>query len=254
MFVFASCKKENEAYFDEPNNTYPNINIDTTKHTYIYRDSLYFYEGLFKSKSDIQKFNIYLKENRKYRISSSQIFEDSSSIKLSLLADNNDTITVSEKLNRQNVLYFNSLKNQTLILQAQLQNEYNISLDYRLFFEELLYDSLSLKNKYFSYNGHFEENSNSCYFSPSNSYWHRWLKCNETISNTANITYTFLSSEENKTAEFGFVIAGSERLNKGTLFEFFRLVEHFHCGFKFFHIFVNIVKSKRFPLRSHTLF
>lgn len=220
LSILSSCKKENEDFFAEDDNGYPTIQIDSIIHSYISKDDNYFYEGLFKSKSNIVHFNLNLKANRKYRISCSQQFEDSSSISLSLLTKNTDTITISEKINLQNVLYFNSLKKQNLILQAQLQNEYNISLDYRIFFEELAYDTLQLNNNSFEYNGHFSDKvTDTCYFFPSNSYWHRWLKYANNISDTCSISYSIKSSIENKDAEFGFIIVGSDQLNKGSQFE-----------------------------------
>ncbi len=219
LLALSSCKKENEAYFEEPSNGYPTIEIDSIRYSYISKDNNYFYEGLFKSKSNIKNFNLKLKANRKYRISASQLFEDSCSINLCLLANNKDTITESQNLNTQKVLYFNSLKEQSLILQTQLESDYNISLDYRLFFEELSYDTLSLNNKSFSYNGHFSDKiKDTCYFFPSNSYWHRLLSPSLPISDTANISYTIKSSIQNEDYEFGFIIAGTKSLTYGNKF------------------------------------
>lgn len=212
LLIFSSCTKENEDYFDDSNGL-PTIELDSLKYSYISQNDEYFYESVFKGKTNIQKFNLKLKKNRKYRISCSQNFSDSSTINLSLLSGQ-DTITLSKKINGTDVLYFNSSQHQKLVLQAQLQNEYNISLDYRLYFEELEYDTLQLNNKPFTYNGHFtNERTDTAYFYPSESYWYRWMKYNENISNTATISYSFKSDIENQNQEFGFVIAGKDYLS-----------------------------------------
>ncbi len=212
--IFSSCKKENEAYFDKSNGL-TTIHIDSIKYSYISEDYNYFYKGLFSSKSDIQKFNLVLKKDRKYRLSSSQPFINFSTINLTLLAGN-DTITVSQNLNGQQVLYFNSSKDQTLILQAQLQNKYNLSLDYNLYFEELNYPSINIENKTFSYYGHFSnDNTDTCYFYPSNSYWYKWMKLDQELSNTSKIDFNIISSDENKNQDLGFIIGGTNELSAG---------------------------------------
>lgn len=216
--IFSSCKKENEDYFVDENAN-PNIEIDSLKYSYITNKNDYYYEGLFKGKEDIRKFNLKLKENRKYRISSSQKYNDISAISLSLL-QGSDTVTLSQVLNQQNVLYFNSSKEQTFTLQAQLKEEINISLDFRLYFEELEYDSLNLSTNLFTYHGHFsDEVTDSIYFYPSNSNWYKWLKLEQNISNTSSISYDIISSEENQNYEFGFVIGGSEELSTENQFQ-----------------------------------
>lgn len=211
FLIFSSCTKENEDYFDDSNGL-PTIKIDSLKYSYISADNEYFYKDIFKSSEHIQNFNLQLNKNRKYRISSSQEFNEYSAIGLELLASNNQTITISQDLNGQKVLYFNSSEYQTLLLHAQLQNEYNISLDYKLFFEELEYSRILLNDIQVSYYGHFSTNLNDTLsFYPSNSYWYRFIKTDNIVSNTADISYTFKSSIENQSQEFGFSLGASDR-------------------------------------------
>lgn len=215
---FSTCKKENEAYFEGDKN-FPTIEINPLKYSYISPEGAYFYSGSFKSTKHIQQFNLSLLEGRKYRISCSQPYSDSATISLSLLQDN-DTITVSESIYGQSIIYFNSSKTQTVTLQAQLQEMINISTDYRIYFEELEYDELSLSNQNFSYHGHFESiTQDSTYFYPSGSYWYRWLKLNNPINNNSNISYSVINSESNQNIELGFILGGSEELSMGQQFE-----------------------------------
>ena len=217
LLYLSSCTEENEDYFSDDNG-YPTIEVDSLKYSYISGKNEYFYDGIFKSKEHIQNFNLKLQENRKYRISSSQEFSDISTINLCLLAGS-DTITISQEINGQQVLYFNSSNYQSLILQAQLQGDVNISLDYKLYFEELEYDTLSLDSRQLSYYGHFTDSvADTCKFYPSGSYWYRWLRVNESISNLSDISYSFKLNEPSQEQEFGFVIAGSEELTSNNIY------------------------------------
>ena len=236
LFAFISCTEENSDYEKQKDNDYPNIEIDSLKYSYISPENNYYYNGQFKSKDYIQAFNLDLKENRKYRISSSQSFSDISKINLSLLTGN-DTITVSQNINNQQVLYFNSSNYQKLILKAQLQDNLNISLDYNIYFEELNNDTLSIKDYQFTYTGHYTDSlADSCLFYPSKSYWYKWLRLNRTISNNKNISYCFNYLNEESTHEFGFILGGSESLTKGNIFD-----DNLANG-----IFFNIIEDKYF--------
>lgn len=208
-----SCKKENEDYF-KPKSIYTIIEIDSLNHTYISKDHEYFFEGLFKSASDLKRFTLMLKEGKNYRFSSSQNFINTGSINLSLVNSNFDTITLSQNINHQNVLYYNALQDQEVILQAQLESQLNLSLDYRLFFEEREFSKFKFTNRSFEHNGNFSvKNNDTCVFTPSGSYWNRILKLNEPIS--SSISFDLKS----KSTDFSFILNGSESFSLGNEFD-----------------------------------
>lgn len=222
ILFFTSCKEENEDFTEdvETSNGYPNIRIDSLKYSYISSENNYFYDGIFKSREHSLSYNLKLQENRKYRISSSREFYDKSNIKL-FLYSGSYAITHSEDYDGNEVLYFNSSNYQNLVLKAKLQDDVNISLDYKLYFEEMSYDTLNFSNYQFSYYGHFTDSvSDTCKYYPSESMWYRWLRLNDDISSSKKtISYSFKLDNSDSKQDFGFVISGEAQLSSDNDFE-----------------------------------
>ena len=222
ILFFNSCKEKNEDFSEDVDkgNGFPNIAIDSLKYTYISAENNYFYKGFFKSREHILNFNLKLQENRKYRVSSSRKFYNKSDIKLTLYSGSNP-ITNSQDIDGNEVLYFNSSNYQDLILKANLQDQLNISLDYKLYFEEMAYDTLNFSNYQFSYYGHFTDSiADTCKYYPSESSWYRWLRLNNNIAPSKNsISYSFKLENSNYKQNFGFVISGDSQLSSDNDFE-----------------------------------
>lgn len=215
VIILSSCKKENDDFLFVEVNGFKNIEIDTLKYTYISPDGDYYYKGIFKSKNDVQSFNLKLEANRKYRISSSQPYINNSSIDLSLFSGS-DTVTNSYLLEGSDALYFNTSETGEYILKAKLKTAYNLSLDYYLYFEELKYAPLVYNEYPFEYRGHFESMANSLTLYPSYSFWNNWLKVDESIPYNSNISYQFIASEYTDNNTFGFMISASDSPEKST--------------------------------------
>lgn len=209
LIVLWSCKKENEDFLFIKDNGFTHITIDTLKYTYISPDGDYFHKGQFKSKNDVQSFNLKLEANRKYRISSAQPYIENSNIDLSLFSGS-DTVTISYSKEGSDAIYFNTSKAGDYMLKAKLKNAYNLSLDYYLYFEELKYAPLVYNEHPLEYRGHFESMIDTLTLYPSHSYWNNWIKLNAPIPYLSNISYRLKLSHYADNNTFGFMIGASD--------------------------------------------
>ncbi|MBN2668558.1 MAG: hypothetical protein JXR60_04945 [Bacteroidales bacterium] len=205
VLALFSCKKENEDY-PLPNNNYPNIAVDSLNYSFWSEAGLPYYEGYFNSANQVKNFNLKLYKNKQYRIFSSQQFDDTTYVRLALKNEDGNTITLSQVINHQSILYFNSPSDKTYLLSTQLDGDYHLSTDFKLFFEERQYNTLLYKQFNWSYYGNFKVEADSLHFIPSGSFMQRWLQVDSSIENSKNISVE-ISSDNEFTSEFGFTFS-----------------------------------------------
>ncbi len=210
--LLGSCQKEN-LDFQSDIQTIPTMEVDTISWQYQSNDSTYFLSQELEGLNDINTINLVMKKDCYYRITATQPNSEQSNVDIVLLSNNGDTITLSESIQNQDVLYFYSSKNQVLTISTRLAGYYNTSLDYRLLIEIVKPYDLSWKGFAFRSFGHFSVVKDSLCFRPMGSYWARLSAIDKPFNDTSQLSFkqsfTFAESDNS----FGIWLGNSIALS-----------------------------------------
>jgi len=186
------------------------LTIDSDSHSFINKDGYPYYDNNLTSQQDKHVYKLEMNKDVEYRISASQPNAKVHQIILNLVNKSKDTLAISsDESPSKSFIVIKSPETATYYLIVSLRKMINPKFDYRLNFEELVENEVSLSGLNWLCDGTWNiNNSGEAVLTNYDSRIYRHLKLNSPVSENPDVSF-IIKSNSTSSPNVGIIAGGS---------------------------------------------